>query len=121
MDSSQTQSTMTVTGIETKLGNRVLMELLQAGWVLEYAYPDSSIDKGIDFDAYKIARDDARLAFEWTNWEEWQISGPRSVLEAICGEYGWSRPFQDKVIAKPASPADKVECFEDLHAVHSRG
>ena len=38
---------MTVADIKTDVGNRVLMELVRAGWVVEYEYPDSAIDKGI--------------------------------------------------------------------------
>lgn len=80
--------TITVCDIETGLGNRVLTQLVRAGWVVEYEYPDSAIDKGIDFNAYTIARDGERLEFEWTNWDEWQIRGSRSVIEAICAEFG---------------------------------
>jgi hypothetical protein len=88
MDPLKPQPTITVANIRTELGNRVLTELVRAGWVVEYAYPDSAIDKGIDFDAYTIARDGERLEFEWTNWDEWQIRGPRSRVQTVCGEFG---------------------------------
>ena len=88
MDPSQTQPAMIVADIETELGNRVLTELVRAGWAVEYEYPDSTIDKGIDFDAYTITRNGDFLEFEWTNWDEWQIRGPRSVVQAVCAEFG---------------------------------
>ena len=42
-----------VSDIKTELGNRILTHLVDSGWCVEYEYPDSAIDKGIDFDAYK--------------------------------------------------------------------
>ncbi len=88
MDPSQSPPTMTVADIKTEVGNRVLTQLVRAGWVVEYEYPNSTIDKGIDFDAYTIAKDGEHLEFEWTNWDEWQIRGSRSVVQAVCAEFG---------------------------------
>ena len=79
---------MILTDIKTELGNRILSLLLQRGWVVEYEYPDTTIDKGIDYDAYTLARDGERLEFEWDKWDEWQIRGPRSVVQAVCAEFG---------------------------------
>lgn len=80
--------TITVGGINTELGNRIIGHLLLRGWVVEYEYPDSTIDKGIDFDAYTLTRDGERIEFEWDNWDEWQIRGTPTLVSAICSEFG---------------------------------
>jgi mannose-6-phosphate isomerase-like protein (cupin superfamily) len=80
--------TITVSDIKTALGNHALVQLVHAGWVIEYQYPDSTIDKGIDFDAYTLCRDGERIELEWDNWDEWQIRGSRPVVKAICDEFG---------------------------------
>ena len=79
---------MILRDIKTELGNRILSLLLQRGWVVEYEYPDSTIDKGIDYDAYTLARGGERLEFEWDNWDEWQIRGSQATLQAIGEEFG---------------------------------
>lgn len=75
------------TDIPTELGNRVLRTLLQSGWVIEYEYPDTAVDKGIDFNAYTLAKNGVRLEFEWDNWDEWQIRGSPALVQAICAEF----------------------------------
>ena len=82
--------TITVSGIETELGNRVIGHLVARGWVVAYEYPDSTIDKGIDFDAYTLVKDEQRVEFEWDNWSEWQICGSSPLIQALCGEFGIS-------------------------------
>lgn len=85
---ADTESTLVVADIKTNLGNDVLEQLVRAGWVVEHEYPLTAFDKGIDHDAYTLVRNGERLEFEWSNWDEWQISGPRAVVRRICIDFG---------------------------------
>lgn len=88
MAAPEAEPTLAVTDIKTDVGNHVLTQLVRAGWTVEYEYPlIAAFDKGIDFDAYTLARDGVRVEFEWTNWDEWQIRGPRKAVQAICREF----------------------------------
>jgi hypothetical protein len=79
---------LTVADIKTDVGNDILTQLVRAGWVVKGEYALTAFDKGIDYDSYTLARDGARLEFEWSNWDEWQIRGPREIVQAICAEFG---------------------------------
>jgi len=76
------------TGIKTELGNRILRSLVDAGWRLDYAYPDDMVDKGLDYDKYRISNAAERIEFEWDNWEEWQIRGTPSAMRQMCQQFG---------------------------------
>ena len=81
---------LSATGIKTDIGNRILHTLVQSGWRVDYAYPDTMIDKGVDFDRYKISKAAESLEFEWDNWEEWQICGTPDAMLRICVDFGVS-------------------------------
>jgi hypothetical protein len=92
MDNSDELESITTTGIKTETGNEILTQLLARGWVIIDAYPDSMIDKGIDHDAYTLAKDGAHLEFTWDNWDEWQIRGAHLTILAICDEFAIEVP-----------------------------
>lgn len=87
MSSAKSPSTICVSDIQTELGNQVLRVLLQSGWQIEYEYPDTAMDKGIDFNAYTLVKGDDRLEFEWDNWDEWQLRGSPSLVRGICAQF----------------------------------
>lgn len=91
MPSPDPQPTLIVTDIKTEVGNDVLTQLARAGWRVAYEYPLTAFDKGIDFDAYTLARGGERVEFEWTNWDEWTIRGPHAVVVTICDDFGIAR------------------------------
>lgn len=73
--------------IETNLGNRILEGCLSDGWKKTSEYSHLMFDKGIDYDAYTIEKDHKLLDFEWTNWEEWEISGGEAIIGWLIEEY----------------------------------
>ncbi len=73
--------------INTELGNQILKDLLQAGWKKSQEYNVLAFDKGIDFDSYTLIRGEAQLEFEWTNWFEWEVTGPKHVIQALMERY----------------------------------
>jgi hypothetical protein len=79
----ETQEAMPFEGIKTDAGNALLKRLVEEGWRVVSEYPDSMFDKGIDFDFYTLKRADRRIRMEWTNWEEWKITGPADVMDEI--------------------------------------
>ncbi len=40
-------------------------------------------DKGIDYDFYMLKRENIIIRFEWTNWFEWEISGPDESISEL--------------------------------------
>lgn len=91
-----TPDSLHITDINTELGNRILTHLVDAGWRVEYEYPESTIDKGIDFDAYTLVREGQKLDFEWDNWDEWQICGSPSAILGICSAFSIQPPSSNR-------------------------
>jgi len=73
--------------VDTYLGNRILENCLSDGWKKKSEYCRLMFDKGIDFDAYTIGKDKKLLKFEWSNWEEWEISGSEEVINWLIKKY----------------------------------
>ncbi len=78
---------MKVESIATELGDKIIKDLRKRGWKKVKEYSWFAFDKGIDFDSYTLRKDGKELYFEWTNWFEWEITGPEAVLETIAKEY----------------------------------
>jgi hypothetical protein len=74
--------------------------LLTEGWTPVYKY--DGFDAGIDYDRVDLRKGSATLSFEWDNWFEGEITGPRHVIWALAAENGlelarwrrlaWGRP-----------------------------
>ena len=79
---------MKVIDLETGKGAEIMDALKADGWKKVAEYSCLAFDKGIDFDSYTFARDNARLVFEWTNWSEWEITGTRAAVEALARIHG---------------------------------
>jgi hypothetical protein len=73
--------------IKTNLGNRMLEDCLSGGWKKTSEYSSLMFDKGIDYDAYTIEKGHKLLEFEWTNWEEWEISGSEEAIDWLIKQY----------------------------------
>lgn len=82
---------MKIAYIETELGNRIIEDLLQAGWKKAKEYSVLAFDKGIDYDSYTLKKDQAKLKFEWTNWFEWEVTGSKPAIEALIKTYELSK------------------------------
>ncbi len=79
---------MKITNIKTQTGNTILDALKKDGWKQTQEYSPLAFDKGIDFDSYTLKKAGETLAFEWTNWFEWEISGSTEVIENLVEKYG---------------------------------
>ena len=76
--------------IETKLGNGILKKCLENGWELMSEYDKNMFDKGIDYDSYTIIKNKDELIFEWSNWEEWEVSGNKKTIDWFIKEFNLS-------------------------------
>ena len=74
-------------GVGTDLGRTILKDLKSDGWEITSEYSDQMFDKGIDFDAYTLEREGCRIDFEWTNWQEWTMTGPPETMAALAARY----------------------------------
>ena len=79
---------MKIEGIKTETGNQIIEALLQAGWQQTKAYSPLAFDKGIDYDSYTLQKGSCELTFEWSNWFEWEVTGPAKELEKLIEQFG---------------------------------
>ena len=77
-----------IENIPTKQGNDLLTQFQKEGWVVTKEYGEDMVDKGIDFDSYRIERDTSKLDFSWSNWDGWTIEGDSDSLSTVSGLLG---------------------------------
>ena len=82
---------MKLVDIKTEVGNKILEDLMAAGWKKTHEYSPVAFDKGIDFDSYVLKKGRSKLKFKWNNWFQWEITGTEDELQTIQKEYAlWS-------------------------------
>lgn len=74
---------MKIEGVETALGNKIIDFLRAQRWRKIDEYSSLHVDKGIDFDSYIFESENGRIHLEWTNWDEWTLSGNEKCLSVI--------------------------------------
>jgi hypothetical protein len=72
--------------IPTLQFNDLLDALIKQGWRKTYEY--DGFDAWIDYGKVVLKKDGTALTFEWDNWTEGGIEGPKVALEAIAVERG---------------------------------
>lgn len=77
---------MNIEFVNTNLGEKIIKDLKKSGWIIIDKYP-MVFDKGIDNDFYILKRENIILRFEWTNWFEWEISGPDESISELSNKY----------------------------------
>lgn len=78
---------VTLEGIDSVVGNRILHCLKAEGWRQVAQYSPLAFDKGIDYDSYRLRRGGEQLRMEWDNWMEWKISGRPEIIEQIARDF----------------------------------
>ena len=74
--------------IPTDRFNVIVKELLASGWVKSYEYDNS--DARVDHGRIDLTKGSVKLQFEWDNWSEGQIIGPRFEVAEVARQYGLS-------------------------------
>ena len=77
----------TIKDIPTEKFNELIGELISKGWRKSYEY--DNYDAWIDYGCMHLRRKLSLLKFEWDNWSEGSIEGPRLLIEAIAKDYGF--------------------------------
>jgi hypothetical protein len=67
--------------IKTETFNRILDAYLEAGWKAVFVY--DGIDAWIDYGRVDLEKSGLKLCFEWTNWDEGEISGTEALIRDI--------------------------------------
>jgi hypothetical protein len=75
----------TIKDIPTDRFNRLVHELVAAGWRKTGEY--DGFDAWIDYGRIRLRRGGVRLTLEWDNWTEGSIEGPRSVVKELGREF----------------------------------
>ncbi len=82
-----TSQHVTLENIDTDVGNRILDTLKAEGWRQVEQFSPLAIQKGIDYDSYRLRRGLDELRLEWDNWFEWKLSGPSELVEEIAERF----------------------------------
>jgi YD repeat-containing protein len=77
-----------IENIPTDTFNRIVEAHIAAGWQKQYVY--DGFDAWIDYGRVDLTRGGKTLRFEWTNWTEGEVAGPRMVVSEIARTYGLS-------------------------------
>lgn len=85
--------------IPTDRFNTIAQDLLSSGWVKTYEY--DNFDAWIDCGRVDLKKGAVKLKFEWDNWTEGQIIGPREEVEAVARQYGFSASERIKWFPRP--------------------
>jgi hypothetical protein len=75
----------TIKDIPTDRFNRVVAELVGAGWRKTGEY--DGVDAWMDYGRITLRKGAAKLTLEWDNWTEGSIEGPRSIVEELGREF----------------------------------
>jgi hypothetical protein len=86
----------TIVDIPTDRFNGIVKQLKSEGWKQTYEY--SGFDAWIDYGAVRLKKKGLTLLFEWDNWTEGSIEGPRDFMEdfakknsmPVSYEWRWS-------------------------------
>jgi hypothetical protein len=76
----------TIKDIPTEQFNSLVKELGTRGWRKTGEY--EGLDAGIDYDSFRMRRRGIQLKFEWDNWTEGSVEGPRAAIEEIAQQFG---------------------------------
>lgn len=71
--------------IPTEQYNTIIQFYLNKGWKKKFDY--MGFDKGIDYDRIDLKNNKIKLRFEWDNWFEGKISGPKEEIVEISKQF----------------------------------
>jgi len=82
----------TIKDLPTDQFNRLIGALVDSGWVKTFEY--DGFDAWIDYGRIKLTKEKLHLTFEWDNWTEGSIEGPRFLIDKIGLENDWQVVYQ---------------------------
>ncbi len=72
--------------IPTEQFNNIIRQYQQFGWNKTYEY--GGFDAWIDYGRVDLRKGFSKLRFEWDNWCEGEVQGPRRLIAAIAQQLG---------------------------------
>jgi hypothetical protein len=72
--------------IPTDQFTAIVKEHGETGWKKTYLY--QGFDAWIDYGRIDLQKNGSKLRFEWDNWTEGEISGPKAVVDALAARHG---------------------------------
>jgi hypothetical protein len=85
-------SLATIKDIPTEKFNRLIKTLIDDGWKKTHEYV--GFDAWIDYGRIDLRKKNRRLKFEWDNWTEGSVEGPREIVEIIGKESAMPISFE---------------------------
>ena len=82
----------TIKDIPTDAFNALARQLIASGWKKTYEY--TGFDAWIDYGRIKLRKNGSRLNFEWDNWTEGSVEGPRQIIEDIAKDTGYPVTYE---------------------------
>ncbi|MBY6185639.1 hypothetical protein KUV89_03170 [Marinobacter hydrocarbonoclasticus] len=80
-----------ISGVDTRLGLRMIGHLMVNGWRLRSEYGSPLGDKAISYDYYLLVKGKRMLFFEWSCELQWRISGWKSAIYYLSKRYSLKR------------------------------
>lgn len=84
-----------VTNIETDIFYLIINVLVKDKWKIICEYDDEIFDKSIDFDFYKLAKNEKIILFAWDNWFEGEIKAEIEILKELAVQYKFDLNFNE--------------------------
>lgn len=82
----------TIKDIPTGYFNSIIQRLKSEGWKQTHEY--TGFDAWIDYGAVRLRKNGVALFFEWDNWTEGSIEGPRRIIEDFAKQHSLPVSYQ---------------------------
>ncbi|MFV0564269.1 MAG: hypothetical protein ACK5NB_00390 [Flavobacteriaceae bacterium] len=81
------------TDINAETFYSIIEFLTKNGWKITVEYDERIFDKGIDFDFYKLEKNEDIIYFAWCNWFEGEIKATTKILNKIAKRFDFELNF----------------------------
>jgi len=76
--------------VKTEVFNLIIDDLIKQGWCANNTY--NEFNSWIDYGRVVLTKNSVKLVFEWDNWTEGVIKGPKDLVSKIGSEYELNKP-----------------------------
>jgi hypothetical protein len=76
--------------VSTETFNLIIKDLVELDWNAQDKYKE--FNAWIDYGKAVLTKDGVKLIFEWDNWTEGVIKGPKKVILKIVKDYDLKEP-----------------------------
>lgn len=76
--------------VKTDVFNLIIDDLIKQGWCANNTY--NEFNSWIDYGQVVLTKNSVKLVFEWDNWTEGVIKGPKDLVSKIGRAYELNKP-----------------------------